>query len=296
MKPKRPIKSLLLLITFLSGMQITADSYVLEAPHIIDLMVRNMGNAKSIDITQTLLLYPDNHTQSATELAETVKYDFPLAFRSDITSAKIQRIHLASHGDVCTMLDGKIVASDSQRPNNGFDIYKDILLLRSRTLLKQHLDSLGVDTAISSLGRFQNRIFYVIGAQYPDAEPMQLWVDRETLRPSRWIIQGKQKARSQSAYEIRYLEWRRFGQNTESSYWHPMRISFFSNDRLTREIIVNNLKINPVFAKTVFDIAHLKSLYPFKDSGNNSGRMNLDKTPEIDEVQKTIQDFQKLYQ
>jgi len=276
-------------------MQTTADGYLLKAPHIIDLMVRNMGNAKSLDITQTVSLYPDNPTQSVTEVNETVKYDFPLAYRSDITSAKIQRIHLASHGDICTMLDGKIVASDSQKPNNGFDIYKDILLLRSRTLLLQHLDSLGVDTAISSIGRFQNRIFYIVGAQYPDMEPMQLWVDRETLRPARWIIPGKHKARSGSAYEIRYLEWRRYGQNSETGFWHPMRIRFFSNDRLRREIIVNSLKINPVFAKTVFDIAHLKSLYPYSSSDNSRKRVNSDKIPEIDEIQKTIHDFQRLY-
>ncbi|MDM8553347.1 hypothetical protein QUF75_01270 [Desulfococcaceae bacterium HSG7] len=292
MKHKHLIKPLLLLIILLYGMQTTAYSYVLNAPHIIDLMVSNMGNVKSAYITQTLLLYPDNHTQSTTELTETVKYDFPMAFRSDIASAQIQRIHLASDGNVCTMLDGKIVASDSQRPNNGFDIYKDILLMRSRTLFQQHLDSLGVDTAISSIGRFQNRIFYIVGAQYPDAQPMQLWVDRETLRPVRWIIQGKHEARSENAYEIRYLEWRRFGENSKINFWHPMRIRFFLNDRLTREIIVKNIKINPVFAKTVFDIAHLKSLYPY----NNSKRMNLGKTSEIDEVQKTIHDFQRLYQ
>ncbi len=75
-----------------------------------------------------------------------------------------------------------------------------------------------------------------------------------------------------------------------------MRIRFFRNDRLTREILVKNLKINPVFAKTVFDIAHLKSLYPFNESSNNSRRMNLDKTLEIDKIQKTIHDFQRLYQ
>ncbi len=190
------------------------------------------------------------------------------------------------------MLDGKIVANDSQKTNNGFDIYKDILLLRSKSLLQQHLDSLGVDTAISSIRRFQNRIFYVAGAQYPDAEPMQLWVDRETLRPTRWIIQGKHEARSESTYEIRYLEWRRFGRNGKASFWHPMRIRFFLNDRLTREILVKSLKINPVFANTVFDIIHLKSLYP----NNKSDRRNLDKTSEIDEIQKTIHDFQKIYQ
>ncbi len=71
-----------------------------------------------------------------------------------------------------------------------------------------------------------------------------------------------------------------------------MRIRFFLNDRLTREILVKSLKINPVFANTVFDIVHLKSLYP----NNKSDRRNLDKTSEIDEIQKTIHDFQKIYQ
>jgi len=292
MKYKDLIKSLLLLIILLGGLQTTADSYVLKASHIIDLMVNNMGNAKGIDISQTLLLFPDNHTQDATELTESVKYDFPLAFRSDIVSAKIQRIYLASHGDVCTMLDGKIVSNDSPRPNSGFDLYKDILLLRSKILLRQYLDSIRFDTAISSLGRFQNRIFYIVGAQYPDSEPIQLWVDRETLRPARMIIPGKRESRSESTYEIRYLEWRRFGQNSNTGFWYPMRIRFFLDDRLTREIVVNNLKIDPVFEKTAFDIAYLKSLYPFDDSETE----NSNKSSEVNEIQKTIHDFQRLYQ
>lgn len=291
MQSKRLIILLLLGLTVIRGAPTEVDAYVVKGPHVIDLMVRNMGEAQTLEIDQTLFLHTQDYTQRVKTVRETVKYDIPLAFRSDISTARIKQIHLASQGDVCTMLDGKIVFDDLQPPNNVFDLYKDVLLLRSGERLRRHLKKLGMDIAISSLGRFQNRIFYVVGAQYPDARPMQLWVDRETLRPWRWVLPGKNKDGVESKFEIRYLEWKHWGQNSKTGFWHPMRVRFFWNDRLTREIVVNKVKPNPKFRKTVFDIAYLKSQYPQQ----HGGRMDLSGPSEIDEIKKTIQDFQRLY-
>jgi hypothetical protein len=70
-----------------------------------------------------------------------------------------------------------------------------------------------------------------------------------------------------------------------------MHIEFFSNGNLVREIHVQNIEVNPAFKADVFDIQKLKSLYPQEapaESKNGSkGKM--------DEVQKTIEDFKKIY-
>lgn len=70
-----------------------------------------------------------------------------------------------------------------------------------------------------------------------------------------------------------------------------MRIEFFSNGNLVREIHVQDIKVNPSFPDDLFDIEKLASLYP-KDASIEP--KNGDKE-ELDEVQKTIEEFKKIY-
>jgi len=73
--------------------------------------------------------------------------------------------------------------------------------------------------------------------------------------------------------------------------WYPMRIEFFSNGNLVREIRVQDIKVNPSFQADLFDIQQLKSLYPQDAPAEPK---NGDKE-ELDEVQKTIDEFKNIY-
>ena len=70
-----------------------------------------------------------------------------------------------------------------------------------------------------------------------------------------------------------------------------MRIEFFSNGNLVREIHVQDIKVNPSFRADLFDIQQLKSLYPQDAPAEpkNGGK------EELDEVQKTIDEFKNIY-
>ena len=70
-----------------------------------------------------------------------------------------------------------------------------------------------------------------------------------------------------------------------------MRIEFYKNDILVREIKVHSVEAAPSFPEKLFDIDHLKSLYRpaitmLPDKGEKK---------ELDEVQKTIEEFKKTY-
>jgi hypothetical protein len=150
-------------------------------------------------------------------------------------------------------------------------------------LLQSKLPLVGVNVSISSIGRFQGKLAYIIGAQYPDETVPQIWVNKETFRPFRWIITGN----AEDSLEVRYLEWREVD-NT----WYPMRIEFFRNHELSREILVQNIRVNPLLPQELFDIDRLKSMYPpIADSVPGQ-----DETDELDEVQKTIEEFKKKYE
>jgi len=132
------------------------NAYVLQGPHILELMTKKLGKSERLMVSQKLILYDDSLEKGAVELEETLRYVFPEAFRSDILSKNVERIQVVSKGVVLTVIDGKVTAE----PETRFDRYKDILLYRSRMLLEQRLSILGVDVKMSSVGRFEGKPAY----------------------------------------------------------------------------------------------------------------------------------------
>ena len=261
----------------------STNAYVLSGAHILELMTQNFGKTKSLLVAQTLVLHNDSSQKNGVELSETLRYIFPQMFRSDVLSENVHRIHILSQGEILTVIDKKVTDESVNR----YDRYKDILLFRSREILQDKLSLNGLDLTVSSLGRFQGKPAYVLGAQYPDEMSSQIWLDKNTFRPFRWIITSRAVQDYEDSMEVRYQEWRQV-----SNAWYPMHIEFLTNGVLVREINVQTIKVNPSFPDELFDIEHLKSIYPqvaqaVPDQGKTEG---------LDEVQKTIEDFKKLYE
>jgi outer membrane lipoprotein-sorting protein len=255
------------------------DAYVLPGPFLLKLMTKNLGIADRLLVTQKLVLHDDNPNKNADELSETLKFMFPETFRSDIVSENIKRIRILSDSSVFTVIDGKI----SDEPENSYDHYKDLILFRSREILQERLSTLGVDVKVVSLGRFQGKPAYVLGAQYPDETSPQVWLDKETFLPFRWIMTSD----ATQTLEVLYLNWKK-----SDHTWYPMHIEFFSNGNMVREIHVKDIKVNPSFQADLFDIQQLKSRYPEEEipAEPKDGEKE-----ELDEVQKTIEEFKKIY-
>jgi len=258
------------------------NCYVLQGPHLLDLMIKEYGRAKRLLVSQKLIFYNSSRQIGAVKINETLSYVFPEEFRSDILSENTQKIHVVSKDRTLTIIDGKI-ADDFQ---SVFDIYKDLILYRSRILLQKRLDMLGVDGSISSLGRFRGKIVYIVGAQYPDESAPQIWLNKDTFRPVRWIISKKAGNGRQDTTEFRYVEWKRFDNN-----WYPMRIEIYQNNTLLREIVVDHVEINPSFSEDLFNIKQLQSTYmeagPSEQKQRDSERLT--------EIQKIIEEFKKIY-
>jgi outer membrane lipoprotein-sorting protein len=278
-------KSLVIFLGFalVTCLYTPTNAYVLPGPYILKLMTQNLGKAKSLLVSQTLAIHDESPQKIGVELSETLRYVFPEKFRSDTLSENVIRIHVLSKGKAVTVIDGKI----ADESDNRYDRYKDILLFKPMEMLKDKLSLLGVDVTVSSLGRFQGKPAYVLGAQYPDETTPQVWLDKDTFRPFRWIMTNKAGESQENSIEVRYLEW-----NKVHHTWYPMRIEFFMAGILVREIHVQNIKVNPSFSKELFDIKHLKSLYPQVAPAEKEQENKED----LNEVQKTIEDFKKLYE
>lgn len=262
-----------------------ANAYVLSGPHILELMTEKLGKPKKLQVEQKLIIYRDitDNTQEQTQFNETMSYMFPDYFRSDIYSENIQKTYLVVPDDSIVIVDGQI---GSVAPTE-FDFYKDILLYRSRIILEEKLPLLGIDLSISSLGRFQDRIAYIIGAKYPDESASQIWVDKESFKPLRWIVLSRKDDHDYFKIEIRYLNWRKY-----SRTWYPKTIEFYQNNLLVRVIQVT--KVNPIakFNDNLFDIEQMREMYHPKTPEPIDNK----KPDDLDEIKKTIEDFNKIFE
>ncbi len=282
---KKPKKNIIyfLSIAVLLWFFVPANAYVLQGPHLVELLTKNIGTTKSLFVSQKLVFYDESFKEGSIELKETLKYIFPEKFRSDIVSKNSKRIHVVSKGRSLTVIDGKTVAG----LETIFDRYKDIILYNSRSALVQKLAHLGINVSVSSLGRFENKPVYVLGAQYPDESVSQIWLNKDTFRPFRWIINSKKPGGRIDFLEIRYYKWRKI-----SKIWYPMHIEFYQDDSLIRMIEVDEIKLDPGISAGLFDINRLKSTYP----KNTQVLPKQHQTGELSEVQKMIEEFKKIYE
>jgi len=260
----------------------TADAYVLQGPHILKLMVEQLGPARSLEVSQTVEFHGRHAPSSPKSLYEVLKYRFPDRFRSEIHGETARRIYLLSDESVLTVVDGKAEEDAETR----LDLYKDILLFRFRPMLERRLRRFGVDVTVSSLGRLEEKPVYVVGAVFPDESVPQIWFDKATFLPLRWIVTRAAGRDQSDALEVRYELW----EKTDGVYY-PRQIDFLQGKRLVRRIHASEVTVNPVFQDRVFDIEHLRSLHE-PATQIPVGQIEIE---ELDDVQKTIEDFGKIF-
>ena len=259
---------------------VPAQAYILRGPHLLELMTQKYGSAQTLMIFQNVRFYEPGSAKVLADAEETLRYLFPYDFRSDSASQNATRIHLVSEGKVLTVVDEKIVADQE----TSFDLYKDILLYRTRELLRKRLISLGIDTSLTCLGRYNGRIAIVLGSEKPDEPVSQLWVDKETLQPLRWRIVSDSDETAPTGFEIRYDEWRQVNKT-----WYPMIIGIYNGGALEREIHVQTLRVNPSFPQRLFDTQLMEIQY--LQSAAESSDQSVD--GELSEIEKTINEFRK---
>jgi hypothetical protein len=258
----------------------TAGAYILKVPHILDLAIKKMGAPTTFSVTQNLTLHdnPDNPEV----FQETINYKLPESFRSDIITEDMSKIYLFSHNNAITIVN-KNISSTVEDLNQ---YYKDPLLFQNPELLKDRLVFLGIDVAISSLGRFKNQFFYVIGAVYPDKTRPQLWIEKESFLPTRFLILDQTDPNRKKIIEFRYLNWTK----TENSYY-PMRIETDVDDKLLRTIDALSVKLNSDYDDNFFNISHLQTAYPQKAPGS----YEQNQTDELKDVQQSIEDLKRRF-
>jgi len=276
------IQALLIFGIFLIfGFAPPLQAYVMTGSRALEQMVQKLGPVYELEVTQQQIIYGKNFENGRMELNETVRYRFPDSFRSDINVRNRKRIHVSEKGRTITVVDGKAQSGSESR----YFYYKDIFLIRSGLLVREMLARYGVDITVSSVGRFQDKIAFVVGATFPDESVSQFWVEKDTFKPIRWLIRERPDDGSAEAFEIRYHQWREV-----KDTWYPGRIEFIQGDDLLREIKVKDIIPDPDFKKDFFNIGLLRLMYPSTIPELTSSR----EPDSVDDIQNKIDELRKM--
>ena len=263
-----------------------ARAYILPGPFVLELMAKNLTGAQSLRVEQQVVIDDPAVADSPVALSEELSFLFPNRFRSEILHQNSRRIHVVASEESLTIVDNHIVPGGQGR----FDRYKDLLLYRSRKMIHKALLSHGVDVGIVSLGRMGDHLVFVIGAQYPDESVSQLWVDKESLLPLRWInvFPGSRTAGQGDRLDFIYKNWQKF-----DGAWYPMQIASLLNQKQIRTMNATKVEANVVISGELMNIPHLISIYATPENPQQGDEQQTDV---VDEIEQTIDDFKKKFE
>jgi len=261
-------------------MAISANAYVMPGKQMIEEMEKHLGATETLSAVHSFIMHNLEYNDGQPlELKETVIYKFPNAMHSEILMNDKQKLHVVSSRGVVTIVDNIV----SDEPHTTFDLYKYLLLERDKTMISRRLSVSGIDVNISSYGKFEKKAVYVIGAKFPDLSVPQLWLEINTFRPCRWIVAPGGYGQS---LEIVYRNWKEITKDV----WYPEKIEYIQDTSVLVEINLKTLKINPEVTKDLFDVSYYRQMYPAKTAYESPYETDMD------EVKKTIRDFQRTFE
>ncbi|NOX35336.1 MAG: hypothetical protein GXP56_16675 [Deltaproteobacteria bacterium] len=254
------------------------EAFIPQAPHLLYLVMEKIRQPAGIEAFQTkkILNYKDPG-KGFNKLEEKLYFLYPGRFRCEITSETLTSFSVESDHEFVKVMDG-IIVSHEKSP---VDLYTDILLYRDHESLLNRLAEEGIDTTEVSLQRYNDIICYVIGRPLEKGKPFAgLWIEKDTFLPMKYMVE-----KNGYMVEIFYHNWRRV-----SKTWYPMQVVIFLDNQLSVMVDVKSFDLKSGFLPSLFDIDHIKKLYP----ENNPGFQD-ENSKQVDELDKRIEDFNKLY-
>jgi outer membrane lipoprotein-sorting protein len=276
MKKRVCLPFCLLLCILMPGL---GEAFVPQAPHLLHLVIGKIKQPAGIEAFQTKKIFNYKDTEKGfIELEEKLTYAYPNQFRSDIISDTLTSFSVESDFKFVKVMDGVIVSLDKQL----VDLYTDILLYRDYESLLNQLDLAGIDTQKVSFQRYDDIICYVIGSSPAKGKPFAgLWIEKDTFLPLKYEVE-----KNGWRVEFIYSDWQRV-----SKTWYPMQVSILLDNQLFARIDVRNFNLNPGSPLSLFDIEHIKRLYPVNDPESLN-----ENSKQVDELDKRLEDFKKLYE
>lgn len=105
----------------------------------------------------------------------------------------------------------------------------------------------GVDTGVITLGRFEGRVAFIIGAKSWEKDKPQVWVDKDLFLPVRFMVPDS--SADGALGDTRLMEWG----SPVAAYWFPRVIERYRAGKLVSRSEVTEAQRNQQLPETLFD-------------------------------------------
>lgn len=262
----------------------SAYGYVLQGAHVLELYTKQLGKVDGLFVSIGVIPHDTYGKNGSVERDQYITYKHPDSYRSEIMAGQRKWVYVRSGNESVAVVDGRI----ARTAGTVFDRFPELLFAPSRKGLEAALLNLGVDVAVSSLGRFEGNIAYVVGAIYPDESRPQVWFDQKTFRPIRWLAPPSALSGDSAVLEILFSDWRQKG-----GTWFPMEIELKVDGETVREMKVKEITPGTELQPALFDIAHIRSSHP---EGDDDAASTDEGAQGLGGVKDLIKDFKRIYQ
>ena len=283
---------LLIFVTLILSLPLSEGyAFIPEGAEIIDLAVEKIVEPVGITITQKRKIYYEQkepgdvkeleatdgideqeiiespgrpaeakgHLQtelSFLEVTEKLWFSYPGKFRSEAAAGSHDMICVEAKGQFVKIIDEFIESKEKALT----ELYTDIILFRKPASLTKKLKVSGVNTKFSSLQRYDDIIYFVVGIPPVQDKPSSsLWVEKNTSFPGRYTIK-----KDGLFVDIFYKDWQKV-----SKTWYPMQIIIYLDGILFSKIKAEKFELEADFEKNFFNVKRLINIFPESENYKN---------------------------
>ena len=224
-----------------------ALAYILPAPFLLQMLAEQRRDLKLRDISAQLEV--ERH-------GEDEIFDERLYLKSP---ERMRLVDETENGRVYVEREGKRAVGTAERlkPMDGLatDLMARLLMPAGSSVddmakrLLATVKSVGIDTEIVSLARDNERVVYVIGAKPWEKDKPQLWLDKTSMMPVRFILFAKEGAAG-ARYETRLLG---YGGATAGDFL-PQTIERYVDGKKVWRATLSKVDVNQKLPETLFVI------------------------------------------
>lgn len=213
-----------------------------------------------------------------TDVTETVFFRAPDRIRLNLSSSHGEEVWLAANTKTLSLAGDQAVDKPWPQP---FVLFR-LLIEADPDRLAALLADLDFDLDQVHLGRDEDRMVYIIGAEPGSTQASQVWFERKTLRLTRLIYQIEPGVR----YDARLLDYRR--RDPEIDWPQEIRLDQSPGDIRRISLVSLEVKTRPEQEAIELESG---SLPPVRDPNRWTVR-----DPDLDEIRKMVDWFEKKLQ
>jgi hypothetical protein len=260
---------------------VTGRAFIPQTPHLLHLVVQHIMQPVGLEAVQikTISNCDFADIQEEVWLDERLMYQFPNQLKVETATLAGTDFTIESDFSFIKVVNGQVVAKEK----SPIDLYTDILLYRDYEILLGQLALAGIDVSSVTLQRYDGRICYVIGRSGRNGAAFPgLWIEKDTFFPVKYVVE-----KDGWMVETLYSNWQKI-----SRTYYPMAVSISLDNQLFAKVAVSQVSLRSNFSTALFNISLVERQYPPKKEAEVFNESD----QEVNEVQKRIEEFKKLYE